>query len=77
MTHLGLGEICFQYLGESLVLACGFLVLQVCGFICMCISVDARQRLFIQVLPPGGGIFLTSVQFSSVQFSGSVVSDSL
>ena len=53
------------------------LCLQVCGFICMCISVDARQRLFIQVLPPGGGIFLTSVQFSSVQFSGSVVSDSL
>ena len=42
------------------------LCLQVCGFIWKCICADDSQRLFIQVLPPGGGIFLTSVHFSSV-----------
>ena len=53
------------------------LCLRVCCFICMCICVDASQRLFIQVLPPGGGIFLTSVQFSSVAQSCPTLCDPL
>ena len=74
MTHLGLGEICFQYLGESLVLACGFLV-----------STSLLLYLYVHLCGCQPSLVHTSAaswwwnlpHFSSVQFSCSVVSDSL